>query len=274
MVPHNQKDVAMAAPTIQFNDGAAYDRMMGVWSRMVGEIFLDWLVPEPGLTWADIGCGSGAFSTLLAARCQPAKIHGIDPSEAQLTHARTGPAALVSEFRQGDAMALPYPDHSIDAATMALVLFFVPDPAKGIAEMLRVVKPGGIVSAYVWDISGGGVPFEPINAELGPTGMAPALPPNVPISRMDALRMAWDAAGLEQIESRVIRVRRTFADFAEFWAITTSSATIGPTIAALAPDVSASLQARVRARLPVAVDGTVSYESGANAIKGRKPLPV
>ena len=64
----------MAAPTIQFNDGAAYDRMMGVWSRMVGEVFLDWLAPAPGLTWTDIGCGSGAFSELIAARCAPSVV--------------------------------------------------------------------------------------------------------------------------------------------------------------------------------------------------------
>src|SRR5512137_1710704 len=111
--PKVGKPRPMAAPTIQFNDGAAYDRMMGVWSRMVGEVFLDWLAPAPGLTWADIGCGSGAFSDLLAARCAPAKIYGIDPSEAQLVQARKGLAAGVAEFRQGDAMALPYPDSSI-----------------------------------------------------------------------------------------------------------------------------------------------------------------
>ena len=66
-----------------------------------------------------------------------------------MVQASKGPAARIAEFRQGDATALPYPDSSIDAAAMALVLFFVPDPAKGIAEMKRVVKPGGSVSAYM-----------------------------------------------------------------------------------------------------------------------------
>ena len=260
----------MATPTVQFNDGATYDRMMGVWSRMVGEVFVDWLAPSPGLIWADIGCGSGAFSDLLATRCAPAKIFGIDPSEAQLVQARKGLAAGIADYRTGDAMALPYADNSVDAAVMALVLFFVPDPVKGIAEMKRVVQPGGMVAAYLWDILGGGLPHAPIHAELSSVGVAPPRPPNVPISRMDAMHAAWLGAGLEGIESRVITVRRTFKDFEEFWAITTSG-TVRTMIDVLAPEIVVALKQRVSARLPPAADGTISNVAWVNAIKGRKP---
>lgn len=48
-------------------------------------------------------------------------------------------------------MALPCADNGFDAAVMALI-FFVPDPAKGVADMKHVVKPGGAISAYVWDV--------------------------------------------------------------------------------------------------------------------------
>lgn len=265
----NQGNAAMATPTILFNDGAAYDRMQGVWSRMVGEVFLDWLALAPGLIWADIGCGSGAFSDLLAARCQPAKIFGIDPSEGQLHQARKGRAARVAEFRLGDAMALPYRDDSVDAAAMALVLQLVPDPAKGVVEMKRVVKPGGVVSAYVWDILGGGLPQEPIAAELGSTGVTKLVLSSV--TRMDVLRAAWADAGLEEIESRTITVRRSFTDFDEFWAITTTTSSLAPVIATLTAEAVATLRERVRQRLPPAAEGTVSYDAWANAIKGRKP---
>ena len=56
---------------------------------------------------------------------------------------------------------------------MALVLFFVSDPAKGVAEMKRVVCPGGTVASYVWDMFGGGVPLEPIQAEMRALGVTP-----------------------------------------------------------------------------------------------------
>ena len=152
----------MAEQQIRFDDGAAYEQMMGIWSRFAGEIFLDWLAPPLGLRWIDIGCGNGAFTELLVERCSPAEVQGIDPSEGQLAFARTRPASRLAKFHQGDAMALPFADSSFDAAVMALVLVFVPDPAKGVSEMVRVVVPGGAVVTYMWDMLGGGFPLDPI----------------------------------------------------------------------------------------------------------------
>jgi ubiquinone/menaquinone biosynthesis C-methylase UbiE len=148
----------MAEQQIRFDDGAAYERMMGTWSRLAGDIFLDWLAPRPGLRWIDIGCGSGAFTELLVERCAPTEVQGIDPSEAQLAFARARPAARLAQFRRGDATALPFPDGRFDGAVMALVIFFVPAPAKGVAEMVRVVQPGGTVATYAWDMEAADIP--------------------------------------------------------------------------------------------------------------------
>jgi ubiquinone/menaquinone biosynthesis C-methylase UbiE len=131
------------AEQIRFNDGAAYERMMGAWSKLAGETFLDWLAVRPGLKWIDVGCGNGAFTELIVARNAPAEVQGIDPSDGQLAYARTRSGTAMAEFHQGDAMALPFADRAFDVATMALVIFFVPEPAKGVAEMVRVVAPGG-----------------------------------------------------------------------------------------------------------------------------------
>ena len=208
----------MAENQIRFEDGASYERAMGVWSRLTGEIFLDWLAPHPGLRWVDIGCGSGASSELLIERCAPAEVQGIDPSEQQLAFARARPAARLAEFRQGDAMALPFAENRFDAAVMALVIYFVPDPAKGVAEMARVVGPGGIIAAYAWDMLKGGSPGGPIIAEMHTMGITASLfPPSVEASRLEALRDLWAGAGLQAIETRQISVLRTFADFDEFW---------------------------------------------------------
>src|SRR3954470_221455 len=192
----------MDEPQIRFDDGAGYERMMGKWSRLAGEVFLDWLKPPPRLRWIDIGCGNGAFTELLAERCAPAEIQGVDPSEAQLAFARARHSAGIAHFRQGDAMALPFPDHGFDAAAMALVIFFVPEPPAGVAEMTRVVRPGGLVASYAWDVEGGGFPLEPALAELRAMGFAPLRPPSFTAARMENLRALWSSAGLDTIETR------------------------------------------------------------------------
>ena len=261
----------MAEPQIRFDDGAAYERMMGAWSRLAGESFLAWLAPSRGLRWIDIGCGNGAFTQLLIEHCAPAEVHGIDPSEGQLAFARARPQARMAQFRQADAMALPFPDHRFDAAVMALVIFFVPDPVKGVAEMTRVVRPGGTVAAYVWDILEGGAPHEPIHAEIRHMGVRPLLPPSAPASRMTALHDLWRSAGIGDLETRQITVRRTFADFDEFWTINATAPSLAPTIAALPSADAALLKQRVRARLPTDAAGHITYEARANAVKGRLP---
>jgi ubiquinone/menaquinone biosynthesis C-methylase UbiE len=134
----------MTDPPIRFDDGAAYERMMGVWSQLAGEQFLDWLAPAADQRWVDVGCGNGAFTEVIARRCAPASVDGVDPSEGQLAFARTRPASRIARFKQGDAMALPYDDKTFDVATMALVIFFVPDPAKGVSEMARVVQAAAL----------------------------------------------------------------------------------------------------------------------------------
>jgi SAM-dependent methyltransferase len=261
----------MAEQQIRFDDGASYERMMGIWSRLIGDVFIDWLAPRAGLRWVDIGCGSGALTELLIERCAPAEIQGIDPSEAQLAFARTRPAARMAEFRQGDAMALPFPEDRFDVAVMALVIFFVPEPAKGVAEMVRVVRRGGTVASYVWDILGGGMPAEPIHAEMRMMGLTPPKPPSVGASRIEALRELWTGAGLEAVETREITVPRTFADFDDFWTISVLAANVGPTVAAMASGDGERLKAGVQARLPSDAAGRITYGARANAVKGRMP---
>ncbi|MFO0997214.1 MAG: methyltransferase domain-containing protein [Alphaproteobacteria bacterium] len=261
----------MVEREIRFDDGAAYERHMGLWSRLAGEIFLHWLAPRPGLRWIDVGCGNGAFTELLVERCAPAEIQGVDPSEAQLAFARTRPAARVAEFRQGDAMALPFAQDRFEAAVMALVIFFLPDPAKGVAEMVRVVCPGGTVAAYAWDMLGGGFPLEPVRAELRAMGLEPVSPPSCSVSRMDALRDLWTGAGLEAVETREIAVQRTFADFDEFWTIGLESPSMRPMVAAMTSDDLERLKTRVHARLPADAAGRITCSARANAVKGRMP---
>lgn len=254
---------------IRFDDGTAYERYMGKWSQLAGETFLDWLAPKSGLRWLDVGCGNGAFTEMLVERCAPASVVGIDPSEGQLAYARTRPAARVAQFRQGDAMSLPLPDDTFDAAVMPLVIFFVPDPAKGVAEMARVVCAGGTVTAYAWDMEGGGFPYQTLHDEMRGLGVAVPTPPSPDASRIDALRDLWIGAGLKSVETREINVRRTFEDFDDYWATVHGGPSVGPQLAAMASDDLALLKSRMRAHLPADADGRINYSARANAVKGR-----
>ena len=264
-------EALMAEPQIRFDDGLSYERYMGDWSRRVGSVFLDWLAAPSGLKWIDVGCGNGAFTELLVERCAPTLVNGIDPSEAQLDFARKRPAARRAKFARGDAMALPFPGGGFDAAIMALVIFFVPDPAKGVAEMARVVRPGGMVAAYAWDIFGGGFTLEPIRIEMRAMGLTVVDPPSPEASRIEVLRDLWTRAGLDEVELREITVQRTFPDFEDFWTTSLSTPNMRSVIPATAPNDIELLKARVRARLPTDATGHITYSARANAVKGRVP---
>jgi len=261
----------MDQPKIKFEDGAAYERMMGTWSRTAGESFLDWLAPPQGAAWVDIGAGNGAFTELIAARCKPSSIDGVDPSEGQLTFARSRPGARIAKFTQGDAMALPYPDKSFDIAVMALVIFFVPQPPKGVAEMARVLKPGGVAAAYAWDIPGGGLPTEAVLDGLRALGHTPGKTPSPDASRIESLHRLWTDAGFERVETRKITVQRTFADLDEFIAITSLSPSATAIVNAMSAADRERLKAHIGARFPADEMGRITQTAFANAVKGRLP---
>jgi SAM-dependent methyltransferase len=248
----------------------AYEQYMGKWSQLAGETFLDWLAPRSGLRWLDVGCGNGAFTEMLVERCAPLSVDGIDPSEGQLAFARTRPASRVARFRQGDAMALPYPDDTFDVAVMPLVIFFVSDPAKGVAEMARIVCPGGVVAAYAWDMDGGGFPYAALVTEIRGLGLEVPVPPSPEASRTDIMRDLWAGAGLDAVETRAITVQRTFADFEDYWTTIFLGPSVGPRLRAMAPEALGHLKAVMRERLPADGDGRITYDARANAVKGRK----
>jgi SAM-dependent methyltransferase len=252
-----------------FTDGEAYERLMGRWSRLAGERFLDWLDLPKGLRWLDVGCGNGAFTEEIIARCAPAVVMAIDPSEEQLAFARTRPGAKMAKFEVGDAQRLSFGDGTFDVAIMALVLSFLPDPAKAVAEMARVVRPGGWVATYMWDILNGGSPTTPIYTAMESFGST-SVRPNPAASRPEAMHGFWEMAGLEAIETRVIRIPVRYANFDDFW--DSNTVLIGPqgkVIAGMSPAAREQLRIRLREHLSAASDGQILYEAFANAVRGR-----
>ena len=261
----------MSSPKIKFDDGAVYERMMGRWSALVGRSFVDWLSPPHNLRWVDIGCGNGAFTQLLVEQCAPITVEGVDPAEGQLAFARERLSTPVVKFRQGDAMALPFPNDTFDAAVMALVVFFIPDPAKGVAEMARVLRPGGLAAAYIWDIVNGGGPVEDIAIVMKGMGFAPPRAPRAEASTLEGLHALWTQAGFADIEARVVRAIRTFDDFEDYWSTTIAAPNLAPMLATMATADVLLLKSRVREQVPVEASGRVSIEARANAIVGLRP---
>ena len=261
----------MNEPTIPFEDGDAYERGMGAWSRLAGTEFLDWLAPKAGLSWVDIGCGNGAFTDLVVQRCAPAETQGVDPSAEQIAYARKRPGTPGTTYLRGDAMALPFEDARFDMAVMALVIFFVPDPAKSVAEMVRVVRPGGLVTTYAWDLPNGGTPYALVRAEQIARGIQAPAPPSPAVSRMETLRQTWEAAGLRDLETHAITVERRFADFEEYWGPFEAMGSMRQMFSAMSAGDVAAFKAAVRDRLAVDEAGRLICTGRANAIQGRVP---
>jgi ubiquinone/menaquinone biosynthesis C-methylase UbiE len=255
-----------------FTDGGAYERLMGGFTRAAGEIFLDWLALPKGLKWIDVGCGTGAFTQLLLDHCEPVCIEALDPAEAQIAYARATPAAERINFRVGSAQNLPFGSAEFDAAVMALVITFVPEPSEAVAELKRVTKPGGAIGMYMWDFFNKGFPRQRLGDAVERMGFHVHHPAGYANSRMDVMEGYFKAAGLEDIATRVIEVDVTYADFDTYWIAQTEL--VNDVVQQIrnmsAVDVE-RLKADLRATLPKDKNGRIAYKAIANAVKGRVP---
>lgn len=113
---------------------------------------------RPGMVAVDVACGSGSLTRLLASAVGPAgAVIGVDISGAMLREAerRVGPAQPI-RYELADALALPMPDASVDAATIAFGLRNVADYRACLAEMARVTRPGGRVVVLEIAVSAAG----------------------------------------------------------------------------------------------------------------------
>ena len=140
----------MGAADKHFTDGEAYERMMGRWSRPVGKIFLDWLDAPRGRRWLDVGCGNGAFTEEIVARCAPATVKAIDPSDEQLAFARTRPGTKMAKFEVGDAQKLSPYECGFEAYEDARMRF---DVRYYLVAILFIVFDLEIAFLFPWAVS-------------------------------------------------------------------------------------------------------------------------
>jgi ubiquinone/menaquinone biosynthesis C-methylase UbiE len=143
------------ASSFNVRDAGAYEQLMGRWSKALAPQLIDFAGIAREQKILDVGCGTGSLTFALAGSPSIREIVAIDFSPLFVSAAaeRNGDPRIT--FRQADACALPFEDGGFDAALALLVLHFVPEAHKAIAEMRRVVRAGGAIAAAVWDHLGG-----------------------------------------------------------------------------------------------------------------------
>lgn len=254
-----------------WEQGRAYERYIGRWSREVAPRFLEWLRVPPGQRWLDVGCGTGALCDAILAHSTPSSVDGAEPAEGLLETAVDRLGSRVT-FHRADAAALPLDDASFDVVVAGLVLNFVPDLDAALAEMARVTEDGGIVAAYVWDYAGRMELirwFWEIARELDPA--AEALDEAVRFSDCtpEALTWRFAAAGLLDIEATAIEVPTVFRDFDEYWTPFLGGQGPAPSYAMSLDEAARErLRATLQQRIPAQRDGSLALVARAWAVRG------
>ena len=255
--------------------GAAYEPYVGRWSRLVARELLTWLAVPAHSRWLDVGCGTGALSETILREAAPAEVVGVDPSDGFVAHAREHVRDGRVRFEVGDAQALPFEDGEFNAVVSGLVLNFIPDSERGVAEMTRVARPDGVVAAYVWDYAGEMQlmrHFWDAAAALDPTAVELDEGRRFPLCRPERLEQLLAGAGLTAVESRAIDVPTVFRDFDDYWSPFLGGQGPAPSYClSLAEDRRAQLRDHIRDRLPFTADGSINLIARAWAVRGRHP---
>jgi SAM-dependent methyltransferase len=254
--------------------GAAYEPYVGRWSRLVAREFLTWLAVPPGRRWLDVGCGTGALSGMVVAMVSPAHVDGVDRSEGFVAYARQQVADPRVRFEVADAQALAAPDASYDVVVSGLVLNFVAEPARAVAEMRRVARAAAPVAVYVWDYAGRMElmrRFWDAAAALDPAARELDEGRRFPICGPEPLSQLFAGAGLRDVETRAIEVPTVFRDFDDYWSPFLGGQGPAPGYAmSLDEDRRDRLRDLIRSRLPAAPDGSIALQARAWAVRGTR----
>jgi SAM-dependent methyltransferase len=189
----------------------AYGRYMGRYAEPLAEVFGAFAGVAAGSKVLDVGCGPGALTAY--ARSRGAEVSAIDPSPPFVDAIRARFPGL--DVRSGTAEELPYEAGSFDAALAQLVVHFMTDPVVGIRQMARVVRPGGVVAACVWDGPTGALaPFWDAVHVIDPDAQDEALLSGANRGHLTEL---FEAAGLRDVAEDAIAIDVVHPAFEEWW---------------------------------------------------------
>jgi SAM-dependent methyltransferase len=253
-------------------NGARYEPYVGRWSRVVAREFVSWLNVPANRRWLDVGCGTGALSQTILGLAAPLSVKGIDRSAGYVAYAREQISDNRVQFGVGDAQALPVETARCDAVVSGLVLNFIPEPGRMIAEMARATKPKGVVAAYVWDYSGkmqlmrhfwdAAVALDPAAQDLDEG-------PRFLLCQPGPLLELFEDAGLERVKVRSIEIATEFHDFEDYWMPFLGGQGSAPGyVRTLSEEARQALRSQIKTGLPIALDGSIRLIARAWAVRG------
>ena len=213
------------------------------------------------------------MSEAVVTRCSPHSVVGVDGSEDYLAYARARVTDPRVSFRAGDAQALPVKDGEHDVVVSGLMLNFVPDAPKAVAEMKRALAPGGTAAAYVWDYAGEMQlmrRFWDTAVALDPQALELDEGRRFPIARPGPLVELFESAGLTQVRVMAIDVPTVFKDFEDYWAPFLGGQGPAPGYCmSLTEERRTALRERIKATLPIKPDGSIHLIARAWAVRGQ-----
>lgn len=234
--------------------------------------FIRWLNPPTSWNWLEVGCGTGALTQAICSIANPSSIVACDPSPKFVAFARRSISHPAVSFLVAGADELPRQEGGFDAVVSGLVLNFIPDPVKAIRSMRNRLRPGGTLSAFVWDYAEGMQflrIFWDVAAELDSRAAELDEGQRFPLCRPDALINLFEDEGLESVGIRALEIDTPFPYFTSYWTPFLGGTGSAPSyVTSLSVTAREQLKHQLKQRLTRDEDTPIQLTARAWAVRG------